>query len=187
LPPESWQAAVRRINAAGEARYSDSDDDYDWEEVSGKKDTAFVKGNDNFGPGCRDFVDFSKASRPFGRMAGKAWNSSDTYSPVNSTISKDKTIGEFAHQAELLAHFGQKIKPCMFASLQREEDVQLALTEEVDEETRQHREGVQVRAAQRFHLGKTTAKMGVTNKTNTERTNLGPARLYLGNLPQNSA
>jgi hypothetical protein len=186
-PPESWQAAVRRINAAGEASCSDSDDDYDWEEVSGKKDTAFAKGNDNFGPGCRDAVGFSKASRAFGRMKGKAWKSSDTYSPVNSTISKDKTMGEFAHQAELLAHYGQKIKPCMFASLQKEEDVQLAPTEEVDEETRQHREGVQVRAAQRFHLGKTTAKMGVTNKTNRERTNLGPARLYLGNLPQNSA
>jgi hypothetical protein len=166
--------------------YSGNGDGYE-ERVCGKKDLSSTKGNDNFGPGCRDSVEFNKASRAFGQMKGKAWKSSDMYSPVNPTISKDKTMGEFACQAELLAHFGQKIKPCMFASLQREADVQLAPTEEVDEETRQHREGAEVRAAQRFHLGKMTAKMAAADKTDTERTDLPPARLYLGNLPQNSA
>jgi hypothetical protein len=172
-PPEGWPAAVRGINAAGEAGYSDSDDDYDYEEDSRKKVTCSAKSNETFGPGYRESVDFSRASRAFDRMAGKAWKSSDTYPPVNSTISKDKTMGESARQAELLAHFGQKIKPCVFTTVQREEDVQSELIEDLEEFPKS--------------FGETTAKMGVTTKTYTERTNLGPARLYLGNLPQNSA
>jgi hypothetical protein len=172
-PPEGWPAAVIRINAKGEAGYSDSDDDYDWEEVSGKKVTSSAKGNETFGPGYRESVDFSRASRAFGRMAGKAWKSSDTYSPVNSTISKDRTMGEFACQAELLANFGQKIKRCVFTSVQREEDEQSELIEDLGEFPKSFAE--------------TTTKIAVTDNTNNERTNLGPARLYLGNLPENSA
>jgi hypothetical protein len=171
--PEGWPAAVRRINAAGEAGYSDSDDNYDYEEDSGKKVTSSAKGNETFGPGYRESVDFSRASRAFGQMAGKAWKSSDTYSPVNSTISKDKTMGESARRAELLAHFGQKIKPWVFTGVQKEEDVQSELIEDLAEFA--------------TSFAERTPEMAVTDKSNTERTNLGPARLYLGNLPQNSA
>jgi hypothetical protein len=172
---------VRRINAAGETGYSDSDDDYDYEEVSGKKVTSSAKGNETFGPGCRDLVDFSKASRAFGRMAGKAWKTSDTYSPVNSTISKDKTMGDFACQAELLAHFGQKIKPCVFTSVQMEDDVQSELIEEPGEEAFQYDSelGESDTWAEK-RIAATTTKMAVTDNINT-------ARLYLGNLPPNSA
>ena len=83
-----------------------------------------TKGNEAFGPGNRASVDFSAANKAFGRMAGTAWNSSDTYSPVSSTISRDKTIGESARQAELLADFGQKIKSRGSISVQKEGDIQ---------------------------------------------------------------
>jgi hypothetical protein len=173
-PPESWQAAVvRRVYAGGEAVYSNSDDNYDYEENPGKKVTSSAKGNATFGSRYRESVDFSRASKAFGRMAGKAWKSSDTYPPVNSTISKDKTMGESARQAELLAHFGRKIKPCVCTTVQREEDVQSEPIVDLAEFAKSFAE--------------TTPKMAVTDKTNSERTNLGPARLYLGNLPQNSA
>jgi hypothetical protein len=66
-------------------------------------------------------------------MAGKAWKSSDTYSHVNSTISRDNTMGEVARRSKLLADFGQKTKACVFISVQSEDDMKPALGAQVEE------------------------------------------------------
>jgi len=68
----------------------------------------------NSGSGFRDSVDFSKATRTFGLIAGKSWKSSEPFAQISCTISKDNTEGECARQAKLLAYYGQKIKPCTF-------------------------------------------------------------------------
>lgn len=124
------------VNISGEATvYSDSDDSLG-EKAHGKrrkKNTSSARSNVNFGPGSRDSEDFIKASRVFEQMAGKAWKSSDTYSHVNSTISRDNTMGEVARRSKLLADFGQKTKACVFISVQSEDDMKPALGAQVEE------------------------------------------------------
>jgi hypothetical protein len=112
-----------------ENRFKRTRDYYGRQEVQYHEDSVSPPpqgpaGNINFVPGYQDSVDTSKASRMFGRMAEKAWKSSNTYSPINSIISKDNTMGEAARQAKLFADFGQKMKTCAFISFQKEEDTQ---------------------------------------------------------------
>jgi hypothetical protein len=78
--------------------------------LSTEKNSSSLRDNIDSSLGLRDSIDFSRATRTFGLIAVKSWNSSDPFSQISSTISKDDTGGECARQAKLLADFGQKIK-----------------------------------------------------------------------------
>jgi hypothetical protein len=70
-------------------------------------------------------VDSNRAAGIFGPVSRKLWKTSEQFSSINSTISKDNTGGECARQAKLFAHFGRKMKmkQCGFGSAHREKDM----------------------------------------------------------------
>jgi hypothetical protein len=111
---------------------SDSEEpDDSFPEKSEVPDSSNGRDDVSFGRILRDPIDLSKATAIFGQTARKVtWKSSEPYSSINSTISKDNTGGECARQAKLLAYFGQKIRPCVFISVQREEGKPLARRQE---------------------------------------------------------
>jgi hypothetical protein len=82
-------------------------------------------------------VDPNRTARNFGPVSRKLFKSSELFSSINSTISKDNTAGEWARQAKMFADFGQKMKmkPCGFGTARREEDRQFETVDPDLEET----------------------------------------------------
>jgi hypothetical protein len=78
------------------------------------RDHVFLDGTVDLGSG--ETYGVGKDPLTLRQIAGKTWKSSDAYSSVSSTISRDNTTGESARRANLLADFGQKRRPCVLGS-----------------------------------------------------------------------